>query len=185
MIYPFIAVDAFFIIIIIIFLNKIKSGKLTSSFINPLIVIFAILLFLLPFLPQPRFFPPRPIRISVVLLSIFLEASALYLFIGAICVYKKYSIPLTPRVWTPPKLVRKGVFSIVRHPIYLSELLAYGGFFLYMRGLYALCIIYPMLVIATYIRAYAEERYILTKNFPEEYGKYRKKVGMFIPKFWR
>jgi len=78
-----------------------------------------------------------------------------------------------------------GAYRIVRHPQYLGGLLVYGGLYLFMRGLFALYIIYPLLVLTLYIRAYGEEKYILSKKFPQEYLDYQKKVGMFIPKFWK
>lgn len=51
-----------------------------------------------------------------------------------------------------------------------------------MGGLFALCIIYPLLALTLYLRAYGEEKYILRKKYPQEYEDYQKKVGMFIPK---
>jgi len=183
-IYLFLGLAVIFIANIFIFLKVIKAGKLTSKLVNPLVVSFGIILFILPFLPQPRFSLNRGATIALTLASILLAALGFYLIGGAFITYRRYSIPLTPHNWTPPKIIDKGVYRIVRHPQFLGGLLAYGGLYLFMRGLFALGIIYPLLVLTLYIRAYGEERYILRKKFPQEYSSYQKRVGMLIPKFW-
>jgi protein-S-isoprenylcysteine O-methyltransferase Ste14 len=183
MLYLFLAFAAIFIIIIPIFLKIIKTGKLTSTIVNPLVLSFGIILFILPFIPQPRLHLEEKSTLIVTILSFMLAAIGFYLIIDSFIVFKKYRIPLAPYNWTPPRIVDRGVYRLVRHPQYLGGLLAYGGLYLFMKGLYSLCLIYPLLVVTLYIRAYAEEKYILVKQFPNEYTNYQKKVGMFIPKF--
>jgi protein-S-isoprenylcysteine O-methyltransferase Ste14 len=42
----------------------------------------------------------------------------------------------------------------------------------------------PVLILLNWQQALFEEKYILKKEFGEEFSDYRKKVGMFLPK-WR
>ncbi len=183
MLYLFLAFAAIFIIIIPIFLKLIKSGKLTSTIINPLVLSLGIILFILPFIPQPRLHVDEKSTLVLTALSSILAAIGFYLIVGSFIVFKRYQIPLAPYNWTPPRIIDRGVYRWVRHPQYLGGLLAYGGLYLFMKGLYSLCIIYPLLVFVLYIRAHAEEKYILRKKYAQEYAEYQKKVGMFIPKF--
>lgn len=183
MLHLFLAFAAIFIITIPIFLKIIKTGKLTSTIVNPLVLSLGIILFILPFIPQPKLHLDEKFTLVLIVLSSILAAIGFCLIIGSFIVFKKYRIPLAPYNWTPPRIVDRGVYRLVRHPQYLGGLLAYGGLYLFMKGLYSLCLIYPLLVVTLYIRAYAEEKYILVKQFPNEYTNYQKKVGMFIPKF--
>lgn len=85
------------------------------------------------------------------------------------------------KIYESHTLKTKGMYAIVRHPLYASIMLMF----------YSACLIYPnyLAFLATtcvfipfmYYRAKQEEK-LLTKTFPE-YKKYQKKVGMFFPKF--
>jgi protein-S-isoprenylcysteine O-methyltransferase Ste14 len=78
-----------------------------------------------------------------------------------------------------PKVVDYGVYSRVRHPMYLAAILLYVGFWVTTLSLLTLI---PML--ATFIGynylASAEER-LLTDKFGDDYLEYKKKVRKWIP----
>jgi protein-S-isoprenylcysteine O-methyltransferase Ste14 len=78
------------------------------------------------------------------------------------------------------KLIRKGLFGVVRHPLYVSYFLITVG----LAGvLHIGWILIPSLCIAfgIYPTAKAEEE-VLVEQFGEEYVRYRQEVGMFLPK---
>jgi protein-S-isoprenylcysteine O-methyltransferase Ste14 len=79
------------------------------------------------------------------------------------------------------ELVTDGIYSCVRHPLYLATVLV----------LSALALIYPFppvivfslsLIIYTMIGAYFEERK-LVKHYGDEYIEYKKTAGFILPRF--
>ncbi len=80
------------------------------------------------------------------------------------------------------KLVRKGLYRFVRHPLYTSYFIAYSGqAFMFNEWLYWLTFV--IFVICQTIRARAEER-VLSRVFPL-YEKYKQQTGMFTPRLGR
>ncbi len=79
-----------------------------------------------------------------------------------------------------PSVIRKGVFGIVRHPIYLSEVLLYLGMFMLSMSLASLAV---MLVadIFLYFLCRHEEK-LLLKRFGKDYEDYMQEVGMWVPR---
>ena len=77
------------------------------------------------------------------------------------------------------KLIKTGIFSYTRHPLYLGVLILYVGFIILsfslisIIGFIIVCIIYNQ--IATF------EEYELEKEFQEEYVEYKKQVPKWIP----
>jgi protein-S-isoprenylcysteine O-methyltransferase Ste14 len=81
-----------------------------------------------------------------------------------------------------PSVIRKGVFNIVRHPIYFSEVLLYLGFVMLSISLAAVGVLLIAIVFLHYISRY-EERLLLAR-FGEAYKEYMQKVPMWLPR-WR
>lgn len=82
-----------------------------------------------------------------------------------------------------PSVIRKGVFGVVRHPIYLSEVLLYLGLFLLNMSLTAGVVWIGASGFLYYLSRY-EER-LLLERFGEDYESYMHDVGMWIPLVWR
>jgi len=80
-----------------------------------------------------------------------------------------------------PSVIRKSVFGIVRHPIYLSEVLLYLGL-LMLRVSLAAGVVWVFAVVFLYYISRYEERLLLS-HFGEEYRKYMNEVPMWIPLF--
>jgi len=78
-----------------------------------------------------------------------------------------------------PKLVEDGVYSLVRHPLYLGELLVLLGLIVLEFSLVAL-VFWAALAICCDWAATYEERDLL-RIFPEEYGAYQRRVPKWIP----
>ena len=79
-----------------------------------------------------------------------------------------------------PGVIRKSVFGVVRHPIYLSEILLYLGFLMLSMSLAAALIWLCAIGFLHYISRH-EERLLLAR-FGEEYAHYMREVPMWIPR---
>ena len=82
-----------------------------------------------------------------------------------------------------PGVIRKGVFNVVRHPIYISAILFYLGLLLIRTSLAAAVIWIIAIVFLHYISRYEEK--LLLARFGEDYRQYMKDVPMYFPKLWR
>jgi protein-S-isoprenylcysteine O-methyltransferase Ste14 len=69
------------------------------------------------------------------------------------------------------KLVTKGIYSKLRHPVYVFGTLAILGIALYLH-LWALLLVVLLIIPVQVVRARAEERVLLEK-FGEEYLRYK------------
>ena len=81
-----------------------------------------------------------------------------------------------------PEVIDSGVFRVVRHPIYTGALLFYLGavlitFSMVSAGFWLVILLYYYLI------ARYEEK-ILTKEFGEEYTRYKQKTGMLFPRLF-
>jgi protein-S-isoprenylcysteine O-methyltransferase Ste14 len=83
----------------------------------------------------------------------------------------------------PENLVTDGAFRYVRHPLYLASLLTYAGLTMATVSLVSLALLLGVFVFHDYIAGY-EER-LLAARFGEEYERYRKRTGKWIPKLRR
>jgi len=79
-----------------------------------------------------------------------------------------------------PGVIRKSVFNVVRHPVYLSEILLYLGLLMLNISLAAVVVWIIAIGFLHYISRY-EER-LLLERFGEEYELYMREVPMWIPR---
>jgi len=79
-----------------------------------------------------------------------------------------------------PCVIRKGVFNITRHPIYLSEILLYLGLLMLSISL-AAALVWIIAILFLHSISRYEERQLLTR-FGEEYEQYMQEVPMWIPR---
>jgi protein-S-isoprenylcysteine O-methyltransferase Ste14 len=82
-----------------------------------------------------------------------------------------------------PGVIRKGVFGVVRHPVYLSEILFYLGLLMLSLSLAAVGIWGVTVGFLHYISRYEEN--LLLARFGQDYAKYMQEVPMWFPRFWR
>ncbi len=94
----------------------------------------------------------------------------------------KYLPPSTSALFENHKLITKGPFGIIRHPLYVSYILILTGLGLILLT-HWLLIPTLFVIIGIYPTAKAEEE-ILTDQFGEEYVEYKRKVGMLFPKLF-
>ncbi|OGD25350.1 MAG: hypothetical protein A2Y56_10130 [Candidatus Aminicenantes bacterium RBG_13_63_10] len=79
-----------------------------------------------------------------------------------------------------PVVIRKNVFGLVRHPIYLAELLLYAGLILLSMSLLSVGVAILAAVFLHRISRYEEK--LLVERFGEEYKTYMTDVPMWIPR---
>lgn len=79
-----------------------------------------------------------------------------------------------------PAVIRKSVFGIVRHPMYLSEVLLYLGFLMFSVSLATVFVWIFAVAFLYYISRY--EEVLLLSHFGDEYKKYMNEVPMCIPR---
>jgi len=101
------------------------------------------------------------------------------LCVAAYCAWSGLSI-VFGEVRKTPAVIRRGVFGVVRHPIYLSEVLLYLGLFLMSMSLAAGVVWLGASVYLYYLSRY-EER-LLLERFGDDYRAYAREVGMWIPR---
>jgi protein-S-isoprenylcysteine O-methyltransferase Ste14 len=79
-----------------------------------------------------------------------------------------------------PGVIRKGVFSVVRHPVYLGEILFYLGLLFLSISLATAMVWILAIGFLHYISCYEEK--LLLSRFGEEYRRYMGEVPMWIPR---
>ena len=82
-----------------------------------------------------------------------------------------------------PCVIRNSVFGVVRHPVYLSEMLLYAGLLLISMSLAAGAVLLAAIVFLHRVSRH-EERLLLSR-FGEEYERYMRDVPMWLPRLRR
>ncbi len=118
------------------------------------------------------------IPIQIVGLFIFYTGAIIYNL--NIIIASKYIQPAPSGMLDEHKLIKKGPFAIIRHPLYVSYLLILTGLSLALL-IYWLLIPVLFITIGIYSVASSEEK-ILIEQFGNEYLEYKKEVGMFFPR---
>ncbi len=82
-----------------------------------------------------------------------------------------------------PGVIRKSVFGIIRHPIYLSEIVLYLGFLMMSLSLAATLVWGIAIMFLHHISRYEEK--LLLARFGDEYAQYMREVPMWVPRLWK
>jgi len=77
-------------------------------------------------------------------------------------------------------VVRTGVFKLMRHPIYLAEILVYVGLLIFSFSLAAAAVAAAAAVFLHFISRHEEK--LLLKRFGREYAEYMNDVPMWVPR---
>jgi len=80
-----------------------------------------------------------------------------------------------------PRVIREGVFSIVRHPIYLGAILFYLGLLVFSLSITAALIWVVIIGFYTFLCRYEEK--LLIAKFGDDYTTYMCEVPMLLPRF--
>ena len=81
---------------------------------------------------------------------------------------------------TEPRVIKKGVFGLARHPIYLGSILTYLGFLIFTYSIFGLMVWIIIIFFYHFISRYEEK--LLLQRFGDDYKEYMKEVPMWIPK---
>ncbi|MBN1265072.1 MAG: isoprenylcysteine carboxylmethyltransferase family protein [Anaerolineales bacterium] len=110
-----------------------------------------------------------PLGIGILFIAGYLAKSGLGIVFG--------------QVRETPRVIREGVFKLVRHPIYLGAILLYPGLLAFSLSVLAAIIWAVIIVFYYYISRYEEK--LLLEKFGSDYEEYIKEVPMFIPRLKR
>lgn len=95
-------------------------------------------------------------------------------------IFAKYGLGIIfGEVRKKPEIIEKGVFKIVRHPIYLGSILLYLGLTILTCSI-ASAVVWIIIVIFYYYISRYEEK-LLLKKFGADYKSYMERVPMLIP----
>ena len=78
-----------------------------------------------------------------------------------------------------PVVIRKGVFTVIRHPIYLGAILFYAGLLVIKLSLAAV-FIWLVIILFYHLISRHEEKLLLNK-FGRDYEQYMRDVPMWVP----
>ena len=79
-----------------------------------------------------------------------------------------------------PGVIRKSVFNVVRHPVYLSEIMFYLGLLMLSISLAAAVVWIIAIGFLHYVSRYEEK--LMLVRFAEDYERYMREVPMWIPR---
>jgi protein-S-isoprenylcysteine O-methyltransferase Ste14 len=153
---------------------KLNKEELVSPLVASALVLSGLWLsFLylepLPVLPENDFLP---------FLSFLSFLNWLYFFVGATSVHRQAS----SSVAGINRLIESGVYAYVRHPIYSANIiLAWGLFFLLPTLPCLVSVLWLMAVLSAW--ACLEEKFLSLK-FGLAYDDYRRRVPMFVPRYF-
>jgi protein-S-isoprenylcysteine O-methyltransferase Ste14 len=109
-----------------------------------------------------------PLGIGILLIAGWLARSGLRVVFG--------------EVRQEPGVIREGVFSLVRHPIYLGAILVYLGLLIFSFSIAAALI--WIITIGFYYFLCRHEEKLLTAKFGDEYTTYMREVPRLLPRLW-
>jgi len=145
------------------------------------------LCFIIWTLPQPNFQVSNLFNITVPIINITISIVHVIValpFIIAFTIIESIAVKAvsmkTATTHSVEKLIFTGIYSIIRHPQHLGQLLLFIGMTVLFSGLYSL-IFFPFYIIIIIILSKKEEKELIIE-FGDEYKRYRERVPMIIPR---
>ena len=108
-------------------------------------------------------------------------AGMIFRFIAVWSLGKFFTVNLT--VKENHKIIKNGIYKIIRHPSYLGSLVSFIGFGISLNNWVSFTIIILPITIAFIHRIEIEEK-LLLKQFKIDYSEYIKKTYRLIPKIY-
>ena len=136
------------------------------------VIFFAI--FFLPLIDQPKL----SVSIALPIIGMVLLLSGIVLVVFGSKELTKTGLHGAEGI--PERIIKTGLYSVIRHPINLGFICIFTGWYIAWSGVYSLYLL-PILIIGLVIETFWEERN-LQRVSGDEYKEYKKKVGMFFPK---
>jgi len=161
---------AFLALVIYLYFRRSSAIATTRSSLARFIAVFAFILpFVIPFLGNAERTGPVMLAISNAVM-----AAGLAFALAALCALGK-SFSIIPQT---RNLVVQGPYRLVRHPIYVGEIIQYFGLVLASVSIPKALVVLLLIVCQVY-RSIQEEK-LLTDTFPE-YLHYASKTARFLP----
>ena len=104
--------------------------------------------------------------------------AAVVLFLGGYVAMAGHNT-IFKEVHTSPEVIRKGIFGVIRHPLYMGSVLFYLGLLILVPSLVSFIIWIVIISFYHYIARYEEK--LLLEKFGDRYAAYMKEVPMWIP----
>jgi protein-S-isoprenylcysteine O-methyltransferase Ste14 len=115
-------------------------------------------------------------------LALKLTLGIIILIIGVIMAWNGMCI-LFGRTRIKPRVIDEGIYGILRHPIYLSEILLYLGLIFINTSLAAIGVLIIAIIFFHYTSRFEEK--VLLESFGDDYRKYMQEVPMYFPRIFR
>jgi protein-S-isoprenylcysteine O-methyltransferase Ste14 len=135
-------------------------------------------IFLIVWITDSFFFKYSTVLLDKIPNSIRLIIGLPILFISGYLAIKGLRI-VFDEVREKPEIIEKGVFKIVRHPIYLGSILFYLGLIILTSSIASAVVWIIIIIFYYYISKYEEK--LLIEEFGTKYKKYMERVPMLIP----
>ena len=145
------------------------SDQIQIALLLLFLAVWALDSFLLRASTQPAEFVPLALRLPI--------AGAL-IYLGLLFVKRSHDLVIDEE-YDEPTLVETGVYSRVRHPMYLGVLLLYLGLSLSTLSMISLGL--WLGIFAAYDRMATYEEQDLIRIFDEDYADYKRRVPRWIP----
>jgi protein-S-isoprenylcysteine O-methyltransferase Ste14 len=126
--------------------------------------------------------PAMPIANAVAAVSMLVGALLLYEWARRTIIERGFFLAWTGEV--PDRLTEDGPYFYVRHPLYTSYILAFLAALVAVPRLPILLIFLLNLALFTYA-AFSDERSLARSALAEDYARYRRRAGMFLPRLRR
>jgi protein-S-isoprenylcysteine O-methyltransferase Ste14 len=123
------------------------------------------------------FIIPDGLAFYAQIFGLFLTASGYFLFLWSVVARGKYASSWAMR--ENHRLVTWGPYRLVRHPSYLAYFVMFIGLLFIWPTWLSLI---PLIAIPGYFQITLQEERLLERRFGEEYLKYQRKTGRFIPR---
>ncbi len=163
---------AFLVLVILLYIRRGSATATTRSLPVRIVAMAAFALpFAMPFLGNAAHAGAATLAIS----SLIITAGLAFTLAALLTLGKSFSIIPQTR-----KLVVQGPYRLVRHPIYLGEIVTYSGMALAGMSIPKVLVVLLLILCQTY-RAIQEEK-LLAETFPD-YLDYASKTPAFVPGF--
>lgn len=146
------------------------SDQIQVALLLLFLAVWALDSFLLRASTQPAGFVPLVLRLPI---------AAALIYLGLLFVKRSHELVID-ETYDEPTLVDTGVYSRVRHPMYLGVLLLYLGLSLSTLSMISLGL--WLGIFAAYDRMAAYEEQDLMRIFDEDYADYKRLVPRWVPR---